>query len=92
MAIGVWRGRLRHGSNNNSDDNCMEIKSAQEDVATVDQGTGSTSVWSTRLRKASITTSGKTSGSTATKVDSMKNTLDHSKVKAEYHSKEVTNE
>ena len=88
MAMGVWRGRLRYEKNNNNDDNCMEIKSAQEDVATVDQGTGSTSVWSTRLRKASIASSRKTSGSTARKVDSINNTSAHSKV--EYHSKELT--
>jgi 2-keto-3-deoxy-galactonokinase len=90
MAMGVWKGRLRYEKNNNSDDNYMEIKSDQAAVATVDVGTGSTSVWSTRLRKASIASSRKTSGSTATKVDSINNTLDHSKVP--FHSKEVTDE
>lgn len=90
MAMGVWRGRLRYEKNNNSHDNCMEIKAAQADVATVDVGTGSTSVWGPRLRKASIPSSKKTLGSTATKVDSVNNTLDHSKV--ECPSREVTNE
>jgi len=90
MAMGVWRGRLRYEKNNNSDGNRMEIKGIQMDVATVDGGTGSTSVWSTRLRKASIASSRKTSGFSTTRVDSIHNTLDHSKVP--FHSKEVTDE
>jgi len=90
MAMGVWKGRLRYEKNNNSDDNYMEIKSDQAAVATVDGGTSSTSVWSARLRKASIASSRKTSGSTARKVDSINNTSAHSKV--EYHSKELTDE
>ena len=90
MAMGVWRGRLRYQRNNNDDDNYMEINRAQEDVATVDGGTSSTSVWSARLRKASIASSRKTSGSPTTRVDSINNTMDHSKVP--FHSKEVTDE